>query len=244
LDVILRTKLSLKRVERSPNASAENGWCSAKPRSRLVPAATRREAGRPPAGVKPPQVAAVLADGGRLQLRDAAPDATYHWQEYKGGVLDSLASDVSEHDPCPKVPEVFLQRERIDKLTREITSLAARPETSPTETDVPSAAIPDTRETALIPPEELPWAGYQPPQVIDRDVVSSRRDSRTFGSQLAACAWSLGFFGASRKAWIGDGQNWLWIEWDGTSSRMGSSPFWTSFMPGPTSTPPPWKTAR
>jgi hypothetical protein len=224
LDVLLRTKLSLKRVERITERIGRERVAQ---REAEIAAWFRRplvEKLAAPAGVKPPQVAAVLADGGRLQLRDAAPDATSHWHEYKGGVLHSLVSDVSEHDPCPQVPEVFLQRERIDKLTREITSLAARPETSATETDVPSAGTPDTRETALIPPEELPWVGYQPPQVIDRDVVSSRRDSRTFGSQLAARAWSLGFFGASRKAWIGDGQNWLWTEWERHFKPQGFVP--------------------
>jgi hypothetical protein len=212
LDVLLRTKLSLKRVER---ITERIGGERAAQREAEIAAWLRRplvEKLAAPAGVKPPPVAAVLADGGRLQLRDAAPDAASHWHEYKGGVLHSLASDVSEHDPCPQVPEVFLQRERIDKLAREITSVAARPESLPT--DVSSAAIGEIGAVSLISPEELPATGYQPPQVIDRDVVSSRRDSRTFGCHLAARAWSLGFFGAGRKAWIGDGQNWLWTEWE------------------------------
>lgn len=56
--------------------------------------------------------------------------------------------------------------------------------------------------------------GYDPPEVIDREVVASRRDSREFGRQLAARAWSRGLFAALRKAFLGDGSSWIWTEWE------------------------------
>lgn len=206
LDVLLRSEIGLKRVER---VTERIGGERVAERDADVAAWLQRpliEKLAAPAGVKPPLVAAVLADGGRLQLRDASPGATSHWHEYKAGVLHGLASDVSDQDPCPQVPEVFLQRERIDKLTREITKVAASEASSP-----PTATMVDDHPAS--PPEDLDF-GYPPPQVIDRDVVATRRDSQAFGRQLAARAWELGFFGAARKAWIGDGQNWLWAEWD------------------------------
>lgn len=224
LDVLLRTQIGLKRVERITERiggervrqrQAELAVWSQRPLVEKLAA---------PTGVKPPPVAAVLADGGRLQLRDAAADATSHWHEYKAGVLHGLASDVHTHDPCPEVPELFLQRERIDKLTREITQVAARQDTPPTGTEVTPAAGTEAVEFVLIPPAELGSAGYPPPQVIDRDVVASRRDSRTFGRHLAAQAWSLGFFGAARKAFVGDGQNWLWTEWERHFKAFGFVP--------------------
>ena len=76
---------------------------------------------------------------------------------------------------------------------------------------------PDSRpdpSTPLVPPEEVIPCGYDPPEVIDRDVVASRHDSRAFGRQLAARAWSLGLFAAKRKAFIGDGSGWIWTEWE------------------------------
>lgn len=207
LDVLLRRQIGLKRVER---VTERIGGERVAQREADVAAWQQRpllEKLAAPAGVKPPLVAAVLADGGRLQLRQTSPGATSHWHEYKAGVLHSLASEVSDTDPCPQVPELFLQRERIDKLTREITSVAATAEvsSSPTATRTP--------DNAQLSPEDR-GLGYPPPQVIDRDVVATRRDSREFGRHLATRAWELGFFGAARKAWIGDGQNWLWSEWD------------------------------
>lgn len=226
LDVLLRTKIGLKRVER---ITERLGGERVVEREAEIAAWSQRsltEKLAAPAGVKPPQVAAVLADGGRMQLREADADATSHWHEYKAGVLHSLASDVHEDDPCPQVPELFLQRERIDKLAREITQVAARAEPLATATRVTAdddAAV-DSAETVLIPAAELGSPGYPPPQVIDRDVVASRRDSRTFGQHLAARAWSLGCFAAPRKAYLGDGQNWLWTEWERHFKAYGFVP--------------------
>lgn len=110
LDVLLRTKIGLKRIERITERLG--GERVAEREAEIVDWARRTltEKLAAPVGVKPPQGAAVLADGGRIQLREAAPDAPSHWHEYKAGVLHSLASEVHEHDPCPEVPELFLQR--------------------------------------------------------------------------------------------------------------------------------------
>jgi hypothetical protein len=218
--VLLRTQIGLKRVER---ITERIGGERVTQRQAEVAAWSRRplvEKLAAPAGVKPPQVAAVLADGGRLQLREADPESASHWHEYKAGLLQGLVSQAHEHDPCPQVPELFLQRERIDKLTRDITSVAAREESVPPATE-PRAEV---SETVPISAAELQSEGYPPPQVADRDVVASRRGSRTFGVQLAAHAWSLGFFAAERKAFIGDGQNWLWTEWERHFKAYGFVP--------------------
>lgn len=50
--------------------------------------------------------------------------------------------------------------------------------------------------------------------MIDREIVASRCDSQKFGEHLASTAWSHGLFAAPRKAFIGDGQNWIWTEWE------------------------------
>lgn len=227
LDVLLRTKIGLKRVERITERMGLERVLEREAEIAAWSQRTLTEKLSAPAGVKPPQVAAVLGDGGRMQLREADPDATSHWHEYKAGVVHSLRSEVHEHDPCPQVPELFLQRERIDKLAREITQVAARQEPAATATTVTaevSTVVIDAAETVLIPAAELGSAGYPPPQVIDREVVASRRDSRTFGQQLAARAWSLGAFAAPRKAFVGDGQNWLWTEWERHFKAYGFVP--------------------
>jgi len=167
-----------------------------------------------PSGVKAPEVVSVMADGGRLQLRDATPDAKSHWHEYKGGLLQVLSSEIRTSDPCSQIPELFLNQERIDKLAREITSVAARVESPIHPVAGNELSASEISTVVMGSNEERAVMDYKPPEVIDRDVVASRRDSQNFGRHLAATAWSLGFFAARTKAFVGDGQNWIWTEWD------------------------------
>ena len=44
------------------------------------------------------------------------------------------------------------------------------------------------------------------------------------GRRLAARASSLGMFAAPRKAFVGDGQNWLWTEWERRFKPFGFVP--------------------
>jgi hypothetical protein len=221
LGVLLTIQVGLKRVERiterigSERVAERQSQIEAWSRLPLI------ERDQAPAGLKSPSVAAVLADGGRMQLCEREEGATSHWHEYKAGVLHGLSSEVHASDPCPPVPEVYLQRERIDKITREITQMAASVETPST----PSTEVPVLESVQpVIPAEEVVPCGYQPPKVVDRDVVASRCDSRRFGKHLAAQAWRLGLFAAKRKAWISDGQNWLWTEWEKHFKPFGFVP--------------------
>jgi hypothetical protein len=219
LGVLTRTAISQKRVERQTERIGEErvaqrhaeieAWSQ-------LPLVQRDQA---PTGVKPPTLAAILADGGRMQLDVENPDRKSHWHEYKAGVLQSLASETHAEDPCPQIPACYLEQDRIDKLARDITQIAARHEPAG-----PEAIVPPEPAAALVPEEDVEREGYDPPQVVDRDVVASRRDSRTFGMHLAARAWSLGMFASPRKAYIGDGQNWLWTEWERHFKPFGFVP--------------------
>lgn len=236
LDHLLRTKLSLKRVERqTERIGAERvaqrefeiaAW-------RALPLLQRDQA---PPGVKSPKVSAVLADGGRLQLcqesaaarpgvsSNSSSTATSHWHEYKAGALQSLDSETSNHDPCVALPEVYSRPEKIDKLAREITALAAREELAGPAMSSAIEPLPLASGDPLVPASEVIPCGYDPPQVIDRDVVATRHDSRAFGSQLAARAWALGLFAAARKAFVGDGSSWIWTEWERHFKAFGFVP--------------------
>ena len=236
LDVLLRTTLSLQRVERvTERIGAERvvqreaeiaAW-------RALPLVQRDQT---PEGVKAPAVAAVLADGGRLQLCQANPAARStssskvksHWHEYKAGVLQSLKSERHTADPCAAIPPVYLQADRIDQLSREITTLAAREEPAGPAGETPAAreegVAPASTTAALIPPAEVLPHGYDPPKIIDRDVVATRHASDDFGEQLAARAWHLGLFAAIRKAFIGDGSSWIWTAWERYFKAFGFVP--------------------
>jgi hypothetical protein len=221
LGVLLRIEVGLKRVERTTERIGEERVAERESQIEAWSRLPLVERDQAPAGLKPPEVAAVLGDGGRMQLCELEDGATSHWHEYKAGVLHGLSSEVHACDPCPAVPEVYLQRERIDKITREITQVAAAVETpSPFSAEVP----PQEAMQPIVPAEELASSGYEPPQVIDRDVIASRCKSRLFGKHLAAQAWRLGLFAANRKAWISDGQNWLWAEWEKYFKPFGFVP--------------------
>jgi hypothetical protein len=186
-----------------------------------------------PADVTPPDLAVVMADGGRLQILDRAaaaatprpsdhpadagvPAATAappeldweeepaptkgHWREDKIGLLLSMKSVVGAADPCPDIPTTFLDVVRIPKLARQLKKNARAGEEAVTDTEDPEAVAEALQAEAV----------YQPPQVQGRQVVASRSCWPAFAPLLAAAAWALGWQGAARKAFVGDGSanNW------------------------------------
>jgi hypothetical protein len=213
---LLEKLLGIKRIERQTERIGEERVAE---RDAAVTAWKQRplvEKDRAPVGVKAPELAAVMPDGGRLQLNEVNADQSSHWHEYKAGCLLELESEVHPSDPCPELPEVFLQRERMDKLTREIGKKAAdvcdatasefaaaveEPASSPNASSVPTASMGD---------DERPSSSLEPPTVVCRDVVASHQSSDVFGPILASRSWELGFFGACRKAYVGDGSSWIW----------------------------------
>ena len=184
-----------------------------------------------PAGVAPPDLAVVMADGGRLQILDraapptadapppaaAAADAVPraagavaaaegaawdeekvsagHWREDKVGLLLTMHSEVSATDPCPEIPPSFLDAARIPELARELS----RQVKGPADAAAASAAAATADETLAAE------TAYQPPRVQQRQVLASRRTWPTFAPVVASAAWALGFQGAARKAFVGDG---------------------------------------
>jgi hypothetical protein len=171
-----------------------------------LPLAQKFEA---PAGVEAPDLAAVLVDGGRLQIRERTaasvpdlapptPDAEEdwesevvaekgHWREDKVGLLLHLESEISAVDPCPQIPAGFLDLGRIPKLVREIGKVAAATEDA-----------------------EDAEGAYEPPGGKRQKVVGSCRPWRAFAQVVAQAAWQEGFHQAKRKAFVADGSanNW------------------------------------
>jgi hypothetical protein len=177
-----------------------------------------------PAGVQPPDLAVVMADGGRLQILDrtaavvatapaveAAADGTAagsasedwdeepvpssHWREDKVALLLTMHSEVSATDPCPDLPPSFLDAGRIPELVRELSRKVKKAEDATDPAAAPEAAADPPREEAV----------YQPPEVEQRKVLASRRKWPLFAPLVAAAAWAWGFQGAARKAFVGDG---------------------------------------
>jgi hypothetical protein len=171
-----------------------------------------------PAGVTAPDVAVVGCDGGRLQIlertgasveAEEASDAEdgrrgKNWRENKIGVLMSMKSVASASDPCPEIPEQFVDPTRIMKLARELKKQAPPSEEAAKETAEPEIGVETLAENR---------AQWEPPEVLAKDLVGSRVRWPEFGPILAMMAWKSGFYGASRQAFIGDGSDNNWTIW-------------------------------
>jgi hypothetical protein len=123
------------------------------------------------------------------------------WREDKIGLLLTMQSAVATEDPCPQVPQTFLNPVRMTKLVRELKKRAPPQEDAAKESEDPHAG-----EDALRENEEH----WEPPEVKAKHVVATRRCWEKFGPMVATAAWALGFFAAARRAFVADGaeNNW------------------------------------
>lgn len=149
--------------------------------------------------VQAPELAVISMDGGRYQRRDnfrnqagAAPAET-HWRETKVGCLLSMRSEVHQCDPSPEFPEWLSSA----AVVAELAKIA----------DKTSDSQPASPQTAA---GEHASAGYEPPHLLSREVLASSDEAETFGWQLEARAWQLGFPDAPRQAFVADG---LAVNW-------------------------------
>ena len=171
-----------------------------------------------PAGVTAPALAVVGVDGGRLQIlerggakvdAEAAADAEdgragQHWREDKIGLLMTMTSVASASDPCPEIPEHFVDPTRILKLARELKKQALPSQEAVKEPSEPEAGVEALAEKR---------AEWEPPEVAEKRLLGSRVRWPEFGPLLAQAAWAWGFFGAARQAFIGDGSDNNWTIW-------------------------------
>ena len=126
-----------------------------------------------------------------------------HWREDKVGLLATMTSPVSAVDPCPQLPEHFVDPLRILKLTREIKGA-----TGVTEEEVATL----TPAPATAAPEQA--TRYTAPILEQRSVVATRANVNQFGDMLAQAAWERGFYGAERRAFVADGSSANWGVWE------------------------------
>jgi len=178
-----------------------------------------------PADVPAPEVAVVGVDGGRLQIFERGPQAVtaapaeeeiqddvpvpesaapaaakkpLYWRENTISLLLTMTSQEHAADPCPEIPASFVNPHWIPELAKELSKRAAA-------VDAPT--------TPPVPPLAEDQAEWQPPEVVTKTLVATRRPWAQFGPMVAAQAWSLGFFAAKRKAFLGDGAENNWTLW-------------------------------
>lgn len=194
LAALAETDVTAKRVER---------WAERVGRERVEQARRQAEAyhalplpeRRTNPGDQVPQVACVMMDGGRIQVRDRRQEqrnAGGYWKESLVGCCLSMVGQEHAADPCPRIPQTFVDPERIRVLSRDIKGFSGAG-------DETAAAPPDA-------PDERPGR----PDVLVRSVVATRAGQDEFGARLVAEAHARGFHAARRKAFVADGaaSNW------------------------------------
>jgi hypothetical protein len=184
-----------------------------------------------PPGVTPPASCAVMADGGRHQQVESNPDSKNHWFEYKTGICLELEDTASQTDPMPEVPQFLLNEPHVKKLTVEIGKKAADSVSDiGNTTSFQGLSGTETKPDVVAPMAEACAADKAAcnqqlsPPVIRREVVATQQNSRLLGLILVAQAWSLGFFQASRKGFVGDGSNWIWTTYEEHFKPAGFTP--------------------
>ena len=172
-----------------------------------------------PVANPPPEsnVATVMMDGGRLQILDRSerdseptetaaddpPERNGHWREDKIGLLMTMTSKVSIDDPCPTIPENFIDPTRIFKLAREIKGHAGGAKNE-------AAEPPESETQSLNDVDQDTDTATTTPKPRVRTMVATREPAERFGEILAWAAWARGFAAAPRKAFVADGASANW----------------------------------
>jgi len=141
-----------------------------------------------------PQVACVMMDGGRIQVRDRHEDQRHaqgYWKESLVGCCLSMVSEERDKDPCPTIPPTFVDRERMRELSREIKGFS-------------------TPEAEEDPCEEPLDDRQGRPETLVKSVVATRAGKDVLGRRLVAEAHSRGFQASRRKAFVADGSTTNW----------------------------------
>jgi hypothetical protein len=111
----------------------------------------------------------------------------------------------AEHasDPCPQIPETFVDESRMRRLTQEIKGFSGKPAPRNPSSDA-------AQELTDVPLPACQLHAQTRPQPVLRSVVASTADMHEFGDQVVAAAHARGFHAARRKAFVCDGMACNW----------------------------------
>jgi hypothetical protein len=148
-----------------------------------------------PRYTRPPKVATVMVDGGRVQTRDEDSGNGVSdpcWREVQVACCQSISSQVHAVDPQPEPPRKFLDQIEVARRAAEIKARGGAAKTRAAK-EAPRPKRSKQRTT-------------NQPQKRVRTVIARMANSDDFGWQVAAAVPRRGLGQASRKGYIGDGQ--------------------------------------
>jgi hypothetical protein len=152
-----------------------------------------------PADVEAPDIACVMADGGRYQHLDRTADSPRptsarkgeHWKESRIGLLARMSGAQYDSDPQPELPPEL----RYAAMAETLSEMG--------KTGAKLDFLAETAGVEIASSTEL--EGLVGPTLDSRSVVASRQSWEDFGPLLASQAWYHGFAAASRKVFVSDG---------------------------------------
>jgi hypothetical protein len=152
-----------------------------------------------------PRVAMVSIDGGRIQIRaePSQPKPDSHWKESKVAVLETYQSAVQGADPDPHVPRCFLDLKRTEEMVRGLGH------SLPVGLELAGGGPAGEPDQAAGHEGDRPSRPGRPERLV-RSILASRRRAEDFGPMVHQAAWERNFFGAARRAFLGDG---LAVNW-------------------------------
>jgi len=110
LEALAESKVTVKRIERWSERVGEERVEQSCQQAEAYQAAPLPERRKSPTG-QVPQVACVMMDGGRIQVRDRhakEQSASGYWKESLVGCCLSMVSEEHAEDPCPTIPKTFV----------------------------------------------------------------------------------------------------------------------------------------
>lgn len=153
-----------------------------------------------------PAAAAVMLDGGRVQVRaePSGPGVTQpEWHEPKYGCFLTLDTKPSATDPQPEPPAKFLDRKGVPKLVRQVQSLRST-----------ATAREEPRQTPLPAKKKKRHKSKRPSRTLLRTVIATMAAVEEFGYQVVVEVYKRGLDLAAHKACVCDGQKSNWTVWD------------------------------
>jgi hypothetical protein len=155
-----------------------------------------------------PEVCAVYVDAGKAQTRQEderqGPGVRGQaWVDTKVACLVTYQAKEHAEDPQPEVPKKLMDRQTVKEICRQMAAIGGKSQEPKAESDAVSAKVKDHQEIKENKQD------FEKPEPLVRTAVATQQKVEEFGYMVAAEAQKRGFYEAKRKAFVGDGGNWI-----------------------------------